>query len=109
MGQRLMEIGPFSWGGNEKQMCLWSWGADSCRVRGLRLLEITRDCGYKNSLKPPRPTSPVVGAGWGRVQPRAWGAKPYTHPSPLTPLLAPEVLKGAELHGKGWLQSVCGV
>lgn len=32
-----MEIGPFSWGGNEKQMWLRSWGADSCRVRGLGL------------------------------------------------------------------------
>ena len=29
-----MEIGPFSWGGNEKQMWVGSWGAGSCRVGG---------------------------------------------------------------------------
>lgn len=54
-----MEIGPFSLAGNEKQMWFGSWGADSCGVRGLRLHEETRDCGYKNSLKPPRLSSGV--------------------------------------------------
>lgn len=59
-----MEIGPFSWGGNEKQMWLGSWGADSCRVRGLRLHEGTCDCGYRNCLKP---------QSWGLTW--AWEAK----------------------------------
>lgn len=64
LGQALMEIGPFSWGGNEKQMWLRSWGADSCRVRGLRLHEGTCDCGYRNCLKP---------QSWGLTW--AWEAK----------------------------------
>lgn len=64
MGQALMEIGPFSWGGNEEQMWRGSWGADSCRDRGLGLHEGTCDCGYRNCLKP---------QSWGSVW--AWEAK----------------------------------
>lgn len=59
-----MEIGPFSWGGNEEQMWRGSWGADSCRDRGLGLHEGTCDCGYRNCLKP---------QSWGSVW--AWEAK----------------------------------
>lgn len=72
-----MEIGPFSWAGNEKQMWFGSWGADSCGVRELRLHEESRDYGYKNSLKPPR-----LEWGVGGVQPRPGEPSPTPDPAP---------------------------
>lgn len=87
-----MEIGPFSWGGNEEQMWRGSWGADSCRDRGLGLHEGTCDCGYRNCLKP---------QSWGSVW--AWEAK--LPPLTLDFLISLSLMEPVEQEacgGRGW-------
>lgn len=82
-----MEIGPFSWGGNEKQMCFRSWGAGSCRVGGSGYTKEHVTVATKTAGNPqgPRRRGSIPGLG---------GGAPSLTPTPYL-LGTPEIVAGA--------------
>ena len=82
-----MEIGPFSWGGNEKQMWVGSWGAGSCLVGGSGYTKEHVTVATKTAGNPqgPRCRGSIPGLG---------GGAPSLTPTPYL-LRTPEIEGGA--------------